>query len=112
MAEKKVSAGNLESFKFYWMPPRGYYDRGELEFFGKEYGFIVQKSYGLRTGIVISGNSNEPADEFDVDSIVSENELSYFFEIDQSKIPSNMLQRVIRAFFEDKIYIKGYLEDL
>lgn len=100
----------LKRFKFYWAPPMKYYDEGDLSFFEQEYGFVVQEVEGSHDGIIITGNAYEETEEFDADLIRAENKRSYFFEVDQSKVPDNMRQRVIRAFFEDKIYVKSYLE--
>lgn len=114
---KKLKIGDIEEYKFYWTPPKKFYDDNPSDkFFAQEFTFVfytgdigsARKSGSASTedyGLVVTSNSLENNKEddtsYDPDSLRDMFSSNYFFEIKQSLVP-NSAKRAVFVFLLDE----------
>ena len=92
---------DIKPWRFYWHPPKSYYNKGSLEFWELEYAFVfdLEKDEYL----VVSSNAHEDVNEAQVDYLSVAMGTNYFFEIEQKSVKPKAYQQVMVAIFESEL---------
>jgi hypothetical protein len=123
MKFKKINIEDVEDLKFYWTPPKKFYDKNPADdFFENEYTFVLYTGYMPKTsyvedrGITIRSNSLEIEDkignDYESDRLPDAFETHYFFEIDQSKVPDEVKRPVLLFIFNSDDPFNKYLQEI
>lgn len=102
---EKLEITEIKNWKFYWAPPKKYYNAGQLKFFNYEYTFILPST---TQPIVVVVNTEEDFDENTFDWLHGSFETNYFFNVDD--VPDKARQKVIVAIFNIPSFIKEYVK--
>lgn len=92
---------DLKPWKFYWFPPKNYYNKNSLEFWELEYAFIFD--LGKEEYLIVSSNPHEDVNESQFETLTDAMRTNFFFNIEQSKIKPKAYQQIMIAIFKSEL---------